>query len=238
MQTLHSFKFRSLTILLTFSVLAACATKPPKTQPGADAEATPQIAHKIVQRFAIDPALSSIHVHAFPDGPLARLGHNHLIAVNQLQGELSLSDPLEASKLRLSFLAAKMSVDDPALRKNAGEEFKAPVPQKDRDGTRANMLSPNLLNDEQHPRITVQSQRISGTWPVLTADLSVFIAGSTHRLTIDANVERNGDVIEISSAFSVTHAELGLQPFSAMLGALKVRDALDIELYIRAQAVN
>ncbi|MEM7278945.1 MAG: YceI family protein [Pseudomonadota bacterium] len=238
MRNIFSFKFRTLAILLTLFVLAACVTKPPRTQPGADVETAPEIAHEIIQRYSIDPALSSIHIHAFPDGPLAKFGHNHLIAVNQLEGELSLSDPLEASQLSLSFLVAEMSVDDPALRKDAGEMFQALVPQKDRDGTRTNMLSPNLLNGERYPRIAVQSHRISGTWPNLTAELSVSIAGTTQRLTVDANLKRSGNGIEISSAFAVTHAEIGLQPFSAMLGALKVRDTLDIELHIRAQAVD
>jgi hypothetical protein len=51
---------------------------------------------------------------------------------------------------------------------------------------------------------------------------------------VPARLELDGDTLTASGRFTLTHAQLGLSPFSVALGALRVRE--DIEVGYRLSA--
>lgn len=178
------------------------------------------------REYVIDSNASRLRVLAAPDGPLKRFGHHHVISHNGISGVVTVTpDPLESS-IALELDVADFEVDDPALRALEGEDFEGEVPQKDIDGTRANMLGEDLLKAEQFPTIRIQSTAIEGSLPDVSIVATVTVTGIANTVTFPASIELTDDSLTASGELELTHAELGLSPFTAMGGALSVHETL------------
>jgi len=176
--------------------------------------------------FRVDGDRSWLRVLAWPDGPLKRFGHHHVISHHGISGTVRVpADPLETSVV-LEIGVGEFVVDDPEMRALEGEEFEGEVPQKDVDGTKANMLGERLLNAEAYPRIRIESTAIEGELPEVAIVATVSVGGATQTVRFPATVELGDDALVARGEFEVTHGELGLAPFTAMGGALSVRDLM------------
>ena len=188
--------------------------------------------------FRIDSDASWLRVLAYPDGPLARFGHHHVISHPEMSGTVVVgSNPLE-STIMLELKVAEFAVDDAALRALEGEDFEGEISQKDIDGTRGNMLGEKLLNGEQFPTIKIQSSAITGSMPDVNIVTSVFVIGMEQSVSFPASIELTDDSFVASGQLEITHGELGLSPFTAMGGALSVRDLLVIKYEISGTRVT
>lgn len=182
--------------------------------------------------FRVNSEASWLRVLAYPDGPLKRFGHSHVISHHSIAGSVEVApNPLDSS-IMLEIGVADFAVDDAAMRALEGEDFAAEVPQKDVDGTKANMLGEKLLNGEQFATIQIRSSDINGTLPNVNIVASVLVTGTEQTVTFPASIEISDDVFVASGQLEITHAELGLEPFKAMGGALSVRDLLVLKYEI------
>jgi hypothetical protein len=182
----------------------------------------------------IDPNRSVIQIITYRGGRLARLGHNHVIAAREIAGTVWVRPQLQDSSLELRISVEKLTVDEPQLRVGRGAEFPAEVPQNARDGTRQNMLSAGLLNREKFPQIFVRSAGIQGTASAATFALEVEFKGQRYNLQVPAEIRFDSGQVSAQGRTTLLQSSLGLTPFSVMLGALQVKDQLDIEYDILA----
>ena len=178
---------------------------------------------------------SQLDVRVWRDGTMQKLGHNHVITTGQLAGTIQLREPLSATSFELSVPLESLVVDDDAARARAGADFSAPVPQKDRDGTRRNMLGEKLLNAVLQPEMRLASESLSGDAGQYEAQVRVALAGSEHVVTAPFTVAIEGDRLEAKGTFHLTHEDLGLAPFTVALGVLKVRDDFEVDLTLEAR---
>ncbi|MDX1405740.1 MAG: YceI family protein [Woeseiaceae bacterium] len=183
-------------------------------------EAVPQ------REYRVDSDSSLLRVLAYPDGPLRRFGHHHVISHRGLSGSVSVpANPLE-STIHLQLSVADFEVDDPDLRALEGEDFEKEVPQKDKDGTRANMLGERQLHAEQFPSIQIRSTAIEGSLPEVNIVATVTVKGVENTVTFPASIELTDDAFVARGEREILHSELGLEYFTAAGGALAVRDLL------------
>ena len=82
-------------------------------------------------------------------------------------------------------------------------------------------------------KLTGTSGRVSDK-KTATINVSVALLGRTIELAVPATLRQTGDELEVSGALKVSHAQLGLTPFSALLGALQVADKMNLKYRIRA----
>ena len=173
---------RNLFLLMT--ALALTASMPGQAQESATS-----------QEFRIDSNASRLRVLAAPDGPLKRFGHYHVISHNDISGVVMVAaNPLD-STIVLEINVAGFAVDDPELRALEGEDFEGEVPQKDIDGTGANMLGEKLLNAEQFPTIRIQSTAIEGSMPDVNIVATVTVTGIENTVTFPASIEKTWEAI-------------------------------------------
>jgi polyisoprenoid-binding protein YceI len=188
--------------------------------------------------FRVDSDASWLRVLAYPDGPLRRFGHHHVIAHHGISGMVHVApNPLD-STFELELGVAGLEVDDPAMRELEGKDFEKEVPQKDKDGTRANMLGEKLLDAEQFPTIRVQSSSIEGSMPDVTIVASMIVKGMEHTVRVPASIELTSESFVATGELEITHDALGLSPFTAIGGALQVRDLLIIKYEISGLRVT
>ena len=191
-----------------------------------------------VQTFRVDSESSWLRVLAYPDGPLKRFGHHHVISHHGIAGSVNVApDPLD-STFDLEIAVADFVVDDADMRALEGEDFEDEVPQKDIDGTRGNMLGERLLNGEQFPTIQLKSASIEGSLPNVSIVTTVTVIGIDSTVGFPATTELTDDSFVASGELEIVHGEIGLSPFTAMGGALSVRDLMVFKYQISGTRVS
>jgi hypothetical protein len=214
--------------------LAACA--PVATGPSPAGEAPRSAAAVAGGRvYRIDGARSRLRILVFRGGPLARLGHNHVLEARELAGEIRLSADGHAGSFELSFPVAALVLDEVAARAAAGADFASVPSAADIAGTRRNLLGPAVLEAAAYPRV-----RLSGAatlaGPAVLLGVDAEVRGRQVALTIPARIEAQGPSLAVSGATTLSQAALGLEPFSVYGGLLQVRDDLSVDFAIVALA--
>lgn len=193
-------------------------------------------AQDAAERYVVDSAQSDVHWLVYKAGALARLGHNHTVAVGDLSGTVTVNrDDLAQSQFDLRFSVANLIVDDPALRGTLGEDFASVPKPDDIAGTRTNMLSERVLDGEKHPQI-----RLVGIGPATVAGkqelaVKVEMLGRTVDLKVPTEVTIEGEQLRAKGEFELNHADLGMKPFSVMAGALQVGEKLSFSYDVTAR---
>ena len=167
-------------------------------------------------RFYVDSDSSWIRILAWPDGPLKRFGHHHVISHHGISGTVEVApDPLDSS-FTLEFTVIDLLVDDPGQRAQEGGEFEGEIPDEDIEGTRGNMLGEKLLNGEQFPAIQLESSSIEGSLPNTTIVTTVIVKGAENTIRFPVSIELTDDTFVARGETELLHEAFGLSPFMAV----------------------
>jgi polyisoprenoid-binding protein YceI len=219
---------RFLVIVVALCV-SACqpvlGLRPPVASPPAVAAPAASVQ---AARYRIDAERSEVLILVYRDGRLASLGHNHVVAVRQLSGELLLAPDPAHSSWQLDFPVAAMSVDEPQLRAAQGEDFQSKLDDVAIAGTRDHMLGPLLLDAARYPAIRLQSQQVSGEADELRVSARLVVRDHAVDVELPVTLQRSPEELIASGDFDLTHTELGLTPYSVALGALRVADRMHV----------
>lgn len=186
--------------------------------------------------YRIDPQTSDVRLLVYRDGVLSTFGHNHVVSLTNFTGTIQVQPLPSRSRVEITIPVDRLIVDDPAVRRLEGADFANEPSKDDIAGTRTNMLSSELLNAKQFPTI-----KVTGTSGPLDAknaamlDLAVQIVGKEIKLAIPATLKLEGDQLEASGEIELSHRQLGLKPFSALLGSLRVAERMKFKYRIRAR---
>jgi YceI-like domain len=234
--------FKSVCIGWLALLLAACgAPKPRPAAPQNAAASVPAPNPSAGRIYRIDEGQSELRILVYRAGPLARLGHNHVIVNRSVHGTVGLGDAKGAPSLSLRVPAAAFVVDDARARAGEGADFAGDVSDDAKSGTLRNMLGTSLLDADEFPEIAVDCIAATGM-PGLpgsgTPIVSVVVSVAGHESRFDVPVALTGDARRLSATGSLElrQSELGLTPYSLMLGALQVQDALTIKFQFVAVA--
>ena len=168
---------------------------------------------------------------------LSWLGHNHVVSVGHLNGTIYVHPDLERSRFELELPVNGLIVDDPLLRREEGDEFSTGPSKHDIARTRSNMLGKRVLNAKLYPIVTVTGSGPRGNGPEFRLGFTIELLGDAVELQVPFTLRLDGDILEASGAFQLSHTDLGLRPFSAMLGALRVADEIDFKYRIQAHRI-
>ena len=223
-------RWAALIVPLACLGLVGCpgSTKPPaipaSTRVPAGLEGIPAgaIAHRI------DAAASGIAIEVYRGGPLASMGHNHVITATEISGHVYLAPVLAQSAFDLEVPISSLVVDDPDARRAAGEGFPPDLPAEARQATRRNMLGVEVLAADDHPTVRLRSVAISGDRPQLRVTAAMTLRGVTREIEVPVDVQSIGGPLRLSGAFALRQSDYGITPFSVALGALTVRDEVRI----------
>jgi polyisoprenoid-binding protein YceI len=219
--------------------LAGCQSPPqPATTAAAPAAAAvmtgPVAPSAGALAYAIDPARSVVTVVVRRAGPLARLGHDHVITSADEHGTVWLGAAPADSAFAVSLPVDRFEVDLPAARAAAGPEFSTPVPDDARAGTRQNLLRPAVLDAEAFPEITLRSAGASGDWPQSLVQIVVTLKGVERTQSVPVSITRDATGLVARGALRLRQSDFGITPFSVAGGAIQVADVLEVSFVIAA----
>lgn len=221
--------------LLIFGLLAGCASGPvqqsDKPPPEFDWPVRPAVGENATI-LRIDPVASELRVLVAPAGSLARLGHSHVIGGAVWSGEILLGPSVFAD---LAIDVAALEVDRAEWRR---DERLDSIDEDAIEGTRRNLLGPKVLDAVNHPMIAIRSVGRAG--PDWQADVTarIRVRGRVSEWRVPVAVERDDKRVVITGALDVDQTALGLEPFSAAGGALRVADRMRVRFRIVAVATD
>ncbi|HUL18608.1 MAG TPA: hypothetical protein VLV29_05010 [Steroidobacteraceae bacterium] len=228
-----------LSFLACAALLAACPAPPRLVGPPAPAPAAGLAPH-LGTPYTVVAAESLLMIRVYKGGALAAAGHNHVIASHQLSGIFYVTATPPESSFEVHVPLESLSVDEAELRAQAGPDFPPEVPETAREGTRRNMLGPALLDAQNDPEIVLSAVRLAPAQlpqgAAVQARVQALVRGSAHEFDVLVRYERSGERLVASGDTVLKQSELGLKPFSAMLGALQVQDEMRISFRILARA--
>lgn len=213
--------------LLALAVLAAGCAAPPPAPPPAPVRATAYEAWDVTSSY--------LEVRVFRDGPMARLGHNHVITSRAVTGRLEMREPRTQSGFSLALPLDSLVVDDAGARAQAGPDFAAPVPDADRAGTTRNLLGPRVLDAARQAVLRLSADALEGGPEEYVAQVRVSLRGEERVVAVPLTVRFDGDRALVHAHAVLRHADLGLVPLTVALGVLSVRDDITIDCRLEAR---
>lgn len=182
------------------------------------------------------PEESLLQILVYRGGPMARLGHNHVIASKHLEGAVQLTEDLTSMRFDLRFPVNELTVDEPAMREHAGADFPPGVPQSAREGTRKNLLSEALLDGAAYPEIRLRATDVAlGADGGYDVGVAITLKGQAHTVRVPVRINRSEGELTANGEFKLKQSELGLKPFSVAMGTLVVLDEMTIRFEVVAR---
>jgi hypothetical protein len=220
--------FKRVGVALVVLGLAAChAPRPRAPAPQTPNQPTPSLQPLPAPgSYQIDSSKSELRVLVYRAGALASFGHNHVIVNRAVSGSVRLAETVSASSFSISVRVVDFIVDDAQSRLQEGGDFPGDIPEDAKSGTYHNMLSAAVLNAGQFPAITVKSMAIASSQGALSATLTIDIAGHESVVHAPFTLVSDAQRLIVAGSLELKQTAIGLTPYSLMLGALQVQDAM------------
>jgi hypothetical protein len=210
------------------ALLLGCGA--PKTRPAVTGPAgAPKEPPAGVPVYRIDPSQSELRLLVYRAGPMARFGHNHVMVNHAASGWAVVAAGGSSAAFSLRVPVAEFVVDDAQSRAQEGADFSEDMTDDAKVGTRRNMLSDALLDGGRFPILTLTSLRVQQVADKPVATVAVRVAGRDATLVVPFVLEVSPNRVSGAGTFTLRQSDIGLVPFSVMLGALQVQDALTVK---------
>jgi len=158
----------------------------------------------------LGPDNASLHVLTYREGVAAKVGHDLVIEVTRWEATVD-ADSVE------------LTADPRSLAVREGHRGVKPLTDKDRDEIRRN-IDEKVLHGAPVSFRSTAVRRAEGR---LEVDGDLTIGGSTRPLSARLDVDAQGTA---KGTIPLTQSAWGIKPYRGLMGALKVRDELEIAI--------
>ncbi|HTV98573.1 MAG TPA: YceI family protein [Steroidobacteraceae bacterium] len=235
LEAAHLRCVRGLLAAGTLVLLAVACGAPKPRQAPAPAPTAP-VGAPAGAGYRIDPAHSELRVLVYRAGIMSALGHNHVIVNRALEGWVRFTGSASGAAFALTVPVSGFVVDEAEARRQEGAEFAEQTPEAAKAGTLENMLSPAVLDAAAYPLITVRSLSVMPSATGMQARVRVSVAGHQATLAAPFTLQICAGRLSASGMLAVRQSDLGMTPFSVMMGALRVQDELRVKFRLLALA--
>ncbi len=170
--------------------------------------------------FDIGPSQGTFQLHTSREGMAKKIGHDLVIEAT------SWSAKVNADGANVASSSAKVTVDTRSFKVVSGAGGAKPLSDKDRKDIEEN-IDKKVLKTDKFPEITFASTSVKSTGgdnATVLGDLTIM--GTTRPASMDITVA--GD--KATGTMNLKQSDWGIKPFSALMGALKLADALTIQV--------
>jgi polyisoprenoid-binding protein YceI len=172
--------------------------------------------------FPLGPENASLQVNTYREGVGAKVGHDLVIDVTRWEATVALADDPAASSIQLT-------ADPQSLQVREGLRGLKPLSDKDRADIRKT-IDAKVLGGSPISFMSRSVRRGADGGAPLVVDGDLTLAGQTRPITAELAMTDDGHV---TGTIPVTQTAWGIKPYRGLMGALKVRD--DVEVVIDAQ---
>ena len=185
--------------------------------------------------YEIDLKQSELVVILRKGGVASRLGHDHAVAATQFTGTV-VYDPADVTKttVKIDVKTDSLQADDPKLCKKHGVKNTASV--SDRKTINANLRTEDQLWVKKYPTLTFRSRKFVqvGKHKATYIQGYLTIRGKKKLISCLIKLELKNKQLRAQCVFKIVQSDFGYTPYSALMGAIKVKDAAQIKVDITA----
>ena len=171
--------------------------------------------------YLVGPPSGRLLVKTARAGLGSKVGHDLSIEVTRWHGNVL----IDAASPANSSVTVEADVDSFEVREGTGGV--KPLTDADRADIK-NTLRGKILNTAAHPVITFVSSQVSGTEESFRIDGDLTIAGVTRPVTVEGQLAAG----RARGSTVILQSQWGIRPYSAFLGALKLRDEVEVKFDI------
>ena len=164
----------------------------------------------------IGPGDGTLTVKTYREGLASKAGHDLIMEVTRWDATLDVGDDGAATSVQLTADPASIAVRE-------GHRGVKPLTDKDRVDIVKNIDKKVLGTDP----ITFSGSGAPASDGRVAISGDLTMAGSARPVTFELEVAPDG---RLTCATSLTQSEWGIKPFTGLMGALKVRDDVELEL--------
>ncbi len=157
-----------------------------------------------------DQSNAECRVFTFKEGLLSAVAHDLELDVSRFSVEVS----EDGTSISATFDASSLRVVDAMVD---GQRSPGAVSAKDKQKIESNILDA-VLHSKKHPQIRFESTSVS--------DASVVGKLELHGRSRELRLARDGDTVTAT----IHQPDYGIEPFSAMFGALKIKPNVEVRL--------
>jgi polyisoprenoid-binding protein YceI len=205
--------------------------------------------------WQLDPDRSVVALLTHRAGVGARLAHDHLVVAPLAGVTLELdADRPEAARLTVAVRADALEIDAAAARARWGGRLAElgalakglePVPEGDRAKVRAAMLGASQLDAARHPELRVELVSLARRGgdgdarptPGWTARVRLTLRGKTIEKELAVRFELEAGELTAEALGEMRFTELGIEPYSTLLGAIRNDDLFHLFVALAARPV-
>lgn len=231
-----SWHWRSACLGLGLLCLTGCQTlpAPPPAALPASRVHTSETAPENAVRYEILADRSDVRFLVFREGPMAKLGHNHVIQAKTIRGEILMAPDIHQSRFVIEIPVKDFQVDAEEPRRDEGGDF---LPQPDDEaiaGTTRNMLGEKVLDAANYPTIEIRSVALNGPDWGLDVTMRIRLHGVEREIVVPASVAHGDNTLVVTAVFSIKQSDFAIVPMRVFGGALQVGDTVKVRMRIVA----
>jgi len=161
----------------------------------------------------IGPSNGSLKIKTKREGAAAKAGHDLVLDAKSWSGTVEVGDNT----------SIELSVDSSSIEIESGSGGAKPLTDKDKADIKKSMDDKVLGGSD----ITFKSTEASLDGGSGSAKGDLSIAGSSDTVNVPLNV---GDDGTVKASITLSQSDFGIKQFKALMGALKVSDAVEVEI--------
>jgi polyisoprenoid-binding protein YceI len=180
-------------------------------------------------RFTLGPADGTVLIRTGREGAAARVGHDLTLVATRWRAVVHIDARVPTrSTVRAVVDAASLEVREASggalgLTESQKLEIEANTREK-------------VLLSRRHPRITFASTAVDGDSKRALVTGRLAIAGRTREAALVVRVDARSTSPRVRATMSIVQTDFGITPYSALLGALRVKDAVELSVDVRLPA--
>jgi polyisoprenoid-binding protein YceI len=166
------------------------------------------------RRHTVGPAQGTLEVRTYREGMVQKVGHDLVIGVGDWHAVVQAAEDGSVSSVELE-------ADSRSLQVRQGVGGVKPLTDKDRAEIRKN-IDEKILRRQP---ITFRSTAVEGDAGKLIVSGELTLVGTSRPVTFDLETK---DERHVTGTLPITQTDWGIKPYRGLMGALKVRDAVEI----------
>jgi polyisoprenoid-binding protein YceI len=167
----------------------------------------------------LTPRNGSITVRTYREGMAQKVGHDLILDAEEWRASVQVGEDNQPSVIELE-------VDAQSLQVREGLHGLKPLSGKDRADIRKN-IDEKILRRQP---ISFRSSEVRSTAGKLTVSGELTLAGTANQVGFELETRPDGN---LSGTLPITQTEWGIKPYRGLMGALKVRDDVEVVIDIR-----
>jgi polyisoprenoid-binding protein YceI len=187
--------------------------------------------------WRLDPAHTELVVQLYIDGLASSFGHDHVVRATEVTSQMQLDPEAGTGSIQMIVKTATLRADEPWLRTKY--HLKERLDADEIHQVEKAMKAEDQLDVEHHPTIIFQSTQVQkqseNAWYVAG---NLTIHGKTEAVRFVAEVDIRDSRMAARGHIRFKQSAFGYEPYSSLLGALKLKDDVLLTVEFAATRVQ